>query len=528
MNKDLILLPYFIDQIGQPIGNPHHGIVDGTALDDGGAGVTHPALLPYVQSIRLWVTPTNALKVPGNTFTAPADPPAGVTWLDHAIVSGAQKALYQTNAFPAVMADHANKWLLSFGVGDTWKCTISSSVAVDSGGGTAACSVILVPFGRFGLETNPPNITLTTNTLNPCGQPLFGADDFPETPLKLIPFDISDDGQSAILGMVQDSPLYHGYAAPRGFVRIDISKTSATLTLLKSRSEMLVSVTQSYSESHSGGISDADFSCLSEPFTVTVPAYTTTQNKTLTASNLFAAYFDSAGVIQYLRYDVVSNFSATWDHSSYGITCEFCTSGTGDGCEPPGGTSVSVSANATYAGTVNIIRISDSSVMRSASWSDSVTGSGTATSSGGSWLNSNTTSTTKAGTALGGTVYSVTSPGSYSGTDSVIALPNVVFSKMYLDYPNSVPTIPSYITYPPDFGGLPGPVSCIGMLGLIGHEAHIGDAEIFAGAVRAGVYDALPYSGDTGVVVSAHPVTGEIIHSLAPIGTDPAPSYGWA
>lgn len=537
--NELKLLPFFLDSLSR-FGNPHHGIVDGTTLDDGGAGVPHPTLIPYVQSPGLWVTPALELHVPGHTFippvyTLPEVAPADETWLDHAVLSGCARALYQKNIFTATPSGHAYRFLVSFGVGDTWACTISSSsVAVSVGGGSAQCLVVLTPFGQFGIDPAPDPISLPTNVLSPCGQPSYGgANDFPADALILRPFDVSQNGQSVILGVVKDDPTFSGYGAPRGFLRLDITKAGATLSLLKSRADLLAGVNQTYSLVGTGGIDEADFGCTgSGAHTVPVAAFTYTETRDITASNLFAAFFNAAGAVDYLRYNITSNLTRVATADGYSINCSGCSGGVSTGCDVAPSTVVATANNGAHTGTVTIVRDSDSSTLATASFSDSASYSGTA-----SYIGSDTwhsvgdapVGMVYSGTALGGTAYSQPFVAStiLDLTTSAIEVPMLGFTGVFIEYEDSV--VGTVSRTASTEGGSLGPfVRQVGMLGLFGHSINIAPVETFIGAARHEQYIGIAGSGTHSPVVCAHPVTGQIIYQMALNAAYPNPSYGWA
>lgn len=530
--SDIPLLPSFLDHPAGPFGNPHHGIVDGTALADGGAGVTHPDLVTYLQNAKLWVSPAIEFVVPGHSFTAPGSPPAGVNWLDYAILAGANRALYQKNIFSGTTAaGHAQQFLVSFGVGDTWACAITSlGIAADSGGGTAGCTVEMMPFGIFSDTAPPGNIVMAAPSLSPCGQPLFsgGTDDFSNVALTLRVFDILPSGQSAILGIVRDvDPAFHGYEAPRGFLRLDITKTGVSLSVLKSRADMLVQVDQTYSETSSP---PPDYSCGgSDGGSVSVAASTNTQSRSTVAENIFCAYFNTSGVVEYLRYEVSATFASSGGFGAYTINCSGCSAGTYTGCDVASGTVISATNSATHSGSVAIVRVSDSVVVASATFSDSGSYVGTASYlGGGSWHNVGDINYNYTGTALGGTVYNVNQPTeSVDNIQGAAVYATMGFVEVFPLYITSTIGVTSYTATPEDTFGDAAVVQ-VGMHGLYSHAINRGPIETFVGAARYSQAAAIAGSATHSPVVSAHPRTGQITHKMVTDGTTPPPSYGWA
>lgn len=225
-------------------GTPHHGLLDGATLDDGDTGVSHPHVYGYWQDDYLSIVPCFALTVPGHTPPTLPVPSPGNHWLGYGLFTGTRHAFYRKTLLPV---PQYGAWALSFGVGDTWRAVIGSTAVVpNSGGGTCGVTVYLTRFGQMQQPDDATlEIILPSNTLSPCGQPLFsgGADDFASTALYLRPLDFSRDGTKVLLGVMPEIEGYNGFGAPRGVLLLEITRSAATLSLFKSRSDMLVSAT---------------------------------------------------------------------------------------------------------------------------------------------------------------------------------------------------------------------------------------------------------------------------------------------
>ncbi|MCK9386122.1 MAG: hypothetical protein M0Q15_16045 [Nevskia sp.] len=509
-------------QLGQPIlsrmvawGNSHHGIVTGTTLADGGSGIAHPAIYSARQSDKLWVTPALEHVVPGHVFTPPVFTlpevqPADETWHDYATLGGTNNVTYRTAI--------GGNWLVSFGVGDTWRVgSLFRSVEVSVGGGTAYVTLTLTPFGLFSEDAPPAPISLVSSVLTPCGQLPFGSysPDFYSTALKLVVFDVSPDGQNAILG-VCDSAI-EGFSQPRGFLQLNISKTAATLTLLKSRGDILG--TPSTSTSNPGTAIDAD-ACTSAPGVWVQGLSGWVVTETGSAQNLIGAYFDSAGVAQFIASKVAYVTVTTHADYTYTSTCTTCSSGHLVGCSVDAGQTVDFSRTMNSTQTVSIIRLGDGSVMHSTvyqmSYNRAVTGVSDAF---GNWLYSGSMTHSYSGTSLG-------------GGDMAHSFPPVAVNPLTGGFGSFEFGVQPYINsvYGAEFyNEYNGVIGQIGLHGLIAHQLVYGAyLETYVGHLRSNIHSGLPYDATKSMVISAHPKTGQVIHQQSVYSTSMPASYGWA
>lgn len=520
--SELIVTPFFLDQKPAALGNPYHGIVNGQTLNAGAAPLSCPEPLESERiHNQVWLTPVVDVRVPGHSFTPPTPPVAGETWLDHALVAGVRNALYHKDAL--------GDWLLSFGVGDTWRCEFTGAdknfITHDASGGTSQCQITMVPFGRFGESPAPQTITILSNVLSPCGQPPYtgGTDDFPDSGIysgyRLL--DISASGTSLLLSVGGFSV---SNLAPRGIMRLDFARINsstitATLSMLKSRAAMLVSFSETYVENSQG-----------QTGTPTgVSAAYSYRTWTVSASHLLSAYFDASSTVQYLLYEVNNSETRNGDISSY---------------PTPGPSSANLSTVVTTTGTASIKRVSDSATLRSASWTNGDTHSGTAsTADGTSWYGNYTEAVSGTGTTMGGAT--INGSTSYSQVNVPLGGPPNVYLGASAALDNAYPSyglrpnlaVSSGTTFPKDFNG--NALMALGPRGIVGHlhrpYHQIYTGETFIGTIHASGYASLPYhnSGSTsGIVASVHPVTGQIIHKIIPVPPvgDPSQldrSYGW-
>lgn len=511
-------------------GNPNHGLLDGALLDDGGAGATFPDLRPYRQSADLWVTPALRIEVPG--YVPPELPVAapGATWLGYGIMAGLRRTLYQKELF--FLTDTHFQWMASFGEGDTWRCSASTpTVTAGSGTGDGTASVS-VTFHRFGdLQQVDPVIEtfiLTSNTIT-AGQPVFSGttDDFASSSMKLVPIDFSEDGTDVIIAVMPVVADYFGFSAPRGLMRLQLTKTTATLTLLKSRSDMLVSVVEASSGSTAGGISEADFTC-TVPRTLNVPAYDSSSIKSVTATHIVGAYFKADGVLDYLHSEVVTVDSIVQHYDSWTQECSSCVSGDLGGCTVTDGQSIGSTVTGSTTESVTISRLSDAGVIVAASASYITSSIGTHASSGGSWTNNASRTITVSQTSISGSVQeSVSAADSTPTTTSLPEHPTFEILA-YHAYPyHSRGSDGSFTRAPYEFDNVSSvsPVSLVGSGGMLCHfSAAFLEYSVFsaqhatAGEVTTG--------GDR-AIVSVHPKTGEVATKTGTWSETGAPSFGW-
>lgn len=520
--SELIVTPFFLDEEPALLGNCYHGIVDGNTLNTGVALRTYPNPLESARiDSQVWFTPVIDVRVPGHSFTPPTPTVTGETWLDYALVAGVRNAVYHKDAL--------GYWLLSFGVGDTWRCEFSGTnqnlITHNASGGTTQCQVTMVPFGRFGESPVPQAITILSNTLAPCGQPPYtgNTDDFPDSGIysgyQLL--DISASGTSLLLSVGGFSV---SNLAPRGIMRLDIARINsstitATLSMLKSRSDMLVSFSETYTANQQGQTGTA----------TGVSASYSYRTWTVSASHLLGAYFDASGTVQYLGYEVNNSETRNEDISSY---------------DTPGPSSANLSTVVTTTGTALIKRLGDSATLRSASWTNGDTHSGTvSTSDGSNWYGNTNEAVSGTGTTMGGSTINGSASYSYlnapwggpptAGLSTPAALVNAYPS--YGVRPNLATS--SGTTFPKDFNG--NALMALGPRGILGHlhrpYHQIYTGETFMGTARAAGYASLPYYGTgstSGIVASVHPVTGQIIHKIITVPAVGEPtqldrSYGW-